>query len=83
MNVVTGDVPRSDPTMMDAASDMKAKYWPSKSPVSSTKPANRAMEYNVAVVSNMSTYRNVINASQKYPLFIPLKFNAPAVVFIP
>ncbi|KAK8571446.1 hypothetical protein V6N13_047134 [Hibiscus sabdariffa] len=82
MNAVTGDVPRSDPATMEAASDRKAKYWPSKLPFSSVKPANCAIEYNVPVVSNMSTYRNVTNASQKYPLFMCLKFKVPAVVSI-
>ncbi|GAB2216276.1 hypothetical protein Droror1_Dr00024046 [Drosera rotundifolia] len=36
MKAVTGDVPRSDPTTIADASDMNAKYCPSKSPLSST-----------------------------------------------
>lgn len=34
--VVTGDVPRHEPTTMAVASDMKAGYWPGKLPSSST-----------------------------------------------
>ena len=65
INAVTGDVPKSDPTTIDVASDMNAKYWPSNSPFASERPANRAIEDNVPVVSNMSTYKNVTRASQK------------------
>ncbi|GAB2216550.1 hypothetical protein Droror1_Dr00024325 [Drosera rotundifolia] len=36
LKAVTGDVPRSDPTTIADASDMNAKYCPSKSPLSST-----------------------------------------------
>ncbi|KAJ0470980.1 hypothetical protein HanIR_Chr14g0724641 [Helianthus annuus] len=58
---------------------MNAKYCPSKSPFSSVNPANFAIEYKVPVVSKTSTYRNVINASQKAGLLMPEKLNAPAV----
>lgn len=39
-NTVTGEVPSKDPTTIDVASAMNAKYWPSKSPFRSVKPAD-------------------------------------------
>ena len=39
INAVTGEVPSKDPTTIDVASDMNAKYCPSKPPLSSVKPA--------------------------------------------
>mmetsp|Transcript_14996 Transcript_14996/g.18377 ORF Transcript_14996/g.18377 Transcript_14996/m.18377 type:complete len:201 (-) Transcript_14996:235-837(-) len=63
-NVVTGDNPNNEPTIVPIASVLNAVVCPSKSPVlGSIIPANDAILYNVPVVSNKSTYKNVNNAN--------------------
>jgi hypothetical protein len=63
-NAVTGDVPSSEPIVIDIASVQYASVDRGKSPVdSSTTPENRAIEYSVPVQSRISTYRNVNSAN--------------------
>lgn len=67
-NAVTGEVPISEPMDILSASTIYATADPSKSWVrSSMKPAYRAMEYRVPVVSRMSTYKKVIKARPNCP----------------
>src|ERR1700759_4455480 len=63
MKAVTGLVPSTAPTEMLSASVQYAIVERGNAPVSgSTTPENRAILYNVAVQSIISTYKNVNNA---------------------
>jgi hypothetical protein len=66
MNAVTGEQPKSEPMDMHTASVQYASVERGKSPsVARVLLQKRAIEYNVAVQSTMSTYRNVNSARMK------------------
>ena len=68
INAVTGEVPNKAPIEMHSESVQYATVDRGKSPdFWSTTPEKRAMLYNVAVQSIMSTYRKVKSASANWP----------------
>jgi hypothetical protein len=85
MNAVTGEVPNKAPIEMQSESVQYATVDRGKSPdLGSTTPENRAMLYNVAVQSMISTYRKVKSANANWPgACITSQSMAFSVLFIP